>query len=321
MINTLPPSLYSPTADNIWRGRTDTEAKERFFQLINTYDLNHDNIDNISEPYILSGFASDEGIRRNSGRIGAKSGPDALRHHFGKLACHHDLSLADIGNVLCTNQDLELSQQTLASIVSQSHQTNKKTIILGGGHEISWPHYQGLISHFPNVGIINFDAHFDLRPLNHNQATSGSGFFQISQLCQTENKPFDYCCLGIQNHSNSRQLFDLADELNVNFMTATEMRDNTFAWQTAFLDEFMLHQNHLYISICLDVFAEAFAPGVSAPQPTGMMPWQIQSLLKYILQTGKVIAIDIAELSPPLDHDDKTARLAANLLADIFNFY
>ena len=88
-------------------------------------------------------------------------------------------------------------------------------------------------------------------------------------------------------------------------LSAEEIYEQNLAWQIAFLDKFMLNLDHIYLTLCLDVLAECFAPGVSAPQPMGLTPWQILPLLKYIIQSGKVVSIDIAELSPPLDQDTK----------------
>ena len=67
--------------------------------------------------------------------------------------------------------------------------------------------------------------------------------------------------------------------------------------------------------------AECFAPGWNhcAPQTMGLTPWQILPLLKYIIQTGKVVSLDIAELSPPLNQNQKTARLAALIIAELLD--
>jgi len=318
----LNHQYYSTISDNVWEGRSDTLSNERFFQIVHSYNLLHQSIDDIDESICLVGFASDEGVRRNLGRPGAKEGPNAIRQHLAKLANHKPESIADIGNISCPDDDLETAQDQLSQLIADCHSLNKTTIALGGGHEIAWPHFKGLISQYSKIGIINFDAHFDLRPLLVNgKATSGTGFLQMADYCQQQSLSFDYCCLGIQPQANTNQLYKTADEIGVSYMTASEIHDNTTAWQKAFIDEFILNHSHLYVTLCLDVFAEAFAPGVSAPQATGITPWQLQTLLKYILQTGKVVALDIAELSPPLDQDDKTARLAAVLLADAISYF
>ena len=309
---------YEATQQALWHGRKDSLPDERFFQHVQCLDIRTESFDGMKKPVIL-GYCCDEGIRRNEGRVGAKEGPDTLRSQLAKLACHSNLSFLDIGNIICEG-NLETSQQQFANLISHCHQHGLKTIAFGGGHEIAWGHFSGLMPHYPKIGIINFDAHFDIRPLNaENQGTSGTPFWQIKQHCQKYILPFNYCCLGIQPIANTLSLFERAHDWHINYLTAEQITSENFAWQTAFLDEFMLHHDHLYLSICLDVFADAFAPGVSAPQPTGLSPWHVLPLLKYIVQTGKVVSMDIAELSPRLDQEQKTSRLAAAIIAELLN--
>ncbi len=310
---------YEPTDKALWQGRKDSLPGERFFHQVQCVDIRSHSLKN-SKQTVFLGFRSDEGIRRNEGRVGAKAGPDTLRQQLAKLACHSSQQFLDVGNIVCHDQQLETAQQQFANLLSHCHQHGLKTIAFGGGHEIAWAHFNGLVSHYPKIGIINFDAHFDLRPvLDGKSATSGSPFWQIKQHCQQNQLPFDYCCLGIQPIANTQSLFKRADEWQVKYITAEQMNQESFAWQKAFLDKFMLHHDYLYLTICLDVFAESFAPGVSAPQALGLNPWQALPLLKYIVQTGKVVSIDVAELSPLLDEEQKTSRLAAVIIAELLN--
>jgi formiminoglutamase len=71
-----------------------------------------------------------------------------------------------------------------AEKVSIILQKNAKSIVLGGGHEVTFAHYSGIKKAFPNqkIGIINIDAHFDNRePENGVGASSGTGFWQIAR--------------------------------------------------------------------------------------------------------------------------------------------
>lgn len=308
---------YEPANAALWTGRKDSQPGERFFQHVQCIDLNNIPLAEINHPIFL-GFACDEGIRRNEGRIGAKAGPDKLRAQLAKLACHTNTQFYDAGNIVCSDDQLEATQQEFAEVIHYFHHQQLKTIAFGGGHEIAWAHFKGLVRQYPKIGIINFDAHFDIRPLKEGHfGTSGTPFAQIQHHCQLEQVPFEYCCVGIQPLANTRSLFERAKEWNISYLTAQDVHEESLAWQIAFLDEFLLRHDHLYLSICLDVFAECFAPGVSASQPTGLTPWQTLPLLKYIAQTGKVMSIDIAELSPPLDQEDKTAKLAAVIIAEL----
>ncbi len=310
---------YEKTNPKLWHGRKDSLPDERFFQHIQSVDLLTFSLKNRTE-YILVGFCSDEGIKRNEGRIGAKDGPDKLREQLGKLACHTDLQCLDVGNIVCQNGQLEEAQLEFATLLHDCHENGLRTLAFGGGHEIAWGHFKGLNTHYPKIGIINFDAHFDIRPLQQDQyGTSGTPFWQIKNHCDLNHHPFHYCCLGIQTCANTKSLFTRAKDWDIAYLTAEQIHHESFKNQTAFLDQFMRDHQHLYLSICLDVFADCYAPGVSAPQATGLSPSQVLPLLKYIVQTGKVVSIDIAELSPPLDLQDKTSRLAAIIIAELLN--
>lgn len=318
MFENLPN--YQPANPALWKGREDTVDKERFFQKISF--INDQNaLITKDKKTIFLGFASDAGITRNQGRAGAKSGPDQIRTQLAKLPGPTEHSFLDLGSIICEGDDLESAQSQFAELVNYCHQQGHMTVGFGGGHEIAWGHYQGLAPCYNKLGIINFDAHFDLRPWQKGQAgTSGTPFSQIAAFCTEHRLPFEYCCIGIQKFGNTSSLFKRANELNVHYLGAELLYEKSLAWQIAFLDDFMLNLDHIYLTVCLDVLAECFAPGVSAPQVLGLTPWQIMPLLKYIIQSGKVVSLDIAELSPPLDQDQKTARLAALIIAELLNF-
>lgn len=312
---------YEPPQQSIWQGRKDSMPGECFFQRVTVKDIR---TEPLTPHTVIIGFCSDEGIRRNHGRLGAKTGPNAIREQLAKLPCHQQRYYLDIGNIVCDDGNLEQAQQQLGYLIEYCHQNQCKTVVLGGGHEVAWGHFLGLTSSYPMIDIINVDAHFDLRkPQHYHQGTSGTPFWQINEYCQENQRPFHYGCLGIQTHANTQSLFTQANTFKVPWLTAEQIANSELTFQTAFIDDYLLHQEAIYLSICLDVFAQCYAPGVSAPQALGLSPWQVLPLLKYIMQTGKVVSIDMAELSPPLDEHQKTARLAAMIIAELleFNYY
>jgi len=70
----------------------------------------------------------------------------------------------------------------------------------------------------------------------------------------------------------------------------------------------------IYLTLCLDVLPQAVAPGVSAPNPRGVNLEVLEALLDLVMASGKVRVVDVAELCPPLDPDQATARVAARLI-------
>jgi len=310
---------YQPADPDLWQGRKDTVNKERFFQKIQFIN-NQNELSTATQNKVLIGFASDEGVIRNSGRPGAKFGPDEIKTQLAKLPYTQQSGLIDLGNIACAHNDLESAQSQFAELITLCHQHGHQTIALGGGHEIAWAHYQGLSPVYPQLGIINFDAHFDLRPYQKGDpGTSGTPFSQIAAHCQSNHQPFNYCCIGIQKFGNTQSLFKRAKELGVTYLTAEQVVEHNQALQFAFIDAFLLRVEHVYLTLCLDVLAECYAPGVSAPQTLGLSPWDILPLIKYIAHSGKMVSVDIAELSPPLDQDKKTARLAALIIAELLD--
>lgn len=76
----------------------------------------------------------------------------------------------------------------------------------------------------------------------------------------------------------------------------------------------------LYVTVCLDVFAAPFAPGVSATAYNGIIPdYFFKKVFKKVLSSEKLKAFDLAELNPDFDIDNRTAKLAASLVFDLFS--
>ncbi|MCB1119121.1 MAG: formimidoylglutamase [Chlamydiia bacterium] len=245
---------------------------------------------------VLIGFCSDEGVRRNCGRVGAREGPAVFRQAFSKFPT----SITDGGDII-SGTDLEEAQQELSQFLTKL----ELPLIIGGGHELAWPQY--LASPKESLGIINIDAHFDLRS---GPSSSGTSFLQMAK----HQHLFHYACLGIQSQSNSKELFQTAESLNVHWITAEKLSKEGWKGQKAFLNAV----DHLLLTLCLDVFAEAYAPGVSAPQPFGLTPQTVLPLLRSLIASNKVRSFSIAELAPPLDPTGQTARLAAHLVSTCF---
>lgn len=292
--------------------------------------------DQKSQKIAFLGFASDEGVKRNQGRAGAKEGPVAIRKTLAGLPVNFGdshYSFYDFGDISCDDGDLESAQAALGEAVKLLLDNKFLPIVLGGGHEIAYGHFEGIASHLEvnkKIGIINFDAHFDLRPLVDGRGSSGTPFLQIANLLKERDQDFSYMCLGVQEMSNTKGLFNTADELGVEYFLAKqihnqlildcEMDEPEDQSEEDILDKlesFLEDNDHIYLTLCLDVFDAAFAPGVSAPAASGLLPQVFMPLLAKIASSGKIISFDIAEMSPKFDIDNRTAKLAA---AAIYEF-
>lgn len=299
-----------------WTGRFDGEedSYQRIFQRVNTA-ADYNAVD--PNDFVLHGFAVDEGVKRNKGRIGAQKAPDLIRKYMSNFPVFNSrFSLKDFGNIHCDNEDLEKTQIVLAEKVAQVLAKQGKSVVLGGGHEVTFAHYSGIRKAFPNqkIGIINFDAHFDNRQLENDLATSGTGFWQIAQQGEIHSLH-----IGIQKNSNTKHLFDTADQLGMKYILADEIYSQSIPNLMFTINAFLDEADVVYVTVCMDVFNAAIAPGVSAPAYNGIFAdHSFMQIFRHILSQPKTKALDVAEVNPDFDIQERTARLAASLVNEWF---
>lgn len=307
------------TAPIAWTGRIDLAEDIRWHQRVKMVDLEQDKLPETTQATALIGFACDEGVRRNKGRVGAVQSPNVFRKAMASYAWHfpEDMQLLDVGNVECKTQDLESAQAAMSAKVAELLTKKIRPVVLGGGHETAFASYMGLrqaIAVEAKVGIINFDAHFDLR-LPVDGATSGTPFCQMADWCKANKTDFNYFVLGINPTGNTGSLFQRADELGVQYITNNELFELSEANVIARLNAFIAEQDYIYLTIDLDGFDAAYAPGVSAPANFGFSPAQAYGWIKAIKESNKLALFDICELNPIYDIDNRTAKLGASLVA------
>lgn len=304
-----------------WQGRVDPESgSDRWHQRIQPLGVS------ASPGLALLGMASDAGVARNQGRPGAANGPDAIRCALANLAWHRQGPAYDAGNVVCGDDAaggaMERAQEELAERAALLLDAGHLPMILGGGHDMAFASWQAVARHLshsgeaPRVGIINLDAHFDLRDPQHGHS-SGTPFAQIADDCAQRGWPFRYACFGISRASNTAVLYQRAQQLGVRVHEDRDFQLDTIAAIVADLQRFIADCDHLYLSLDLDVLPASEAPGVSAPAARGVSFAQLEPLIDAIRDSGKLRLADVAELNPHYDIDQRTARIAARFVHQI----
>lgn len=307
--------MWIPADFALWQGRTDPGGgAARWHEVIRAPEAGRPGT-------CLLGLASDLGVRLNQGRAGAAGGPDALRRALGGLPAPEGRPVYDAGTV-AVSDDLDAGQEDYADRMADLLGAGHTVIGLGGGHEIGWASWQGLVRHLGveggsnRIGIVNFDAHFDLRDAAEG-GTSGTPFRQIAEDCGRRGIGFHYLCLGVSEAANTRSLFDYADAAGVRYLTDIECREER---ATPLLEGLVAEVDALYVTICLDALPASVAPGVSAPAALGIPVEFVIRCLRKLRATSPDtgwLAADIAELNPRYDIDGRTARTAARLVWEL----
>lgn len=292
-----------------WTGRVDPEDGPEAIRL-------HQQVKPGARRAVI-GFACDAGVKRNKGRVGAKEGPAALRQALANLSAPADaIPFSDLGDVVVADDALEVGQETLATAIGEVLSGLERLVVLGGGHETAFASFQGMRRAHPRarIGILNLDAHLDLRLPGEAGGSSGTPFAQIRQL---DPDGFDYLCVGYAEEANTQALMKRAKDWNVGLVRDHELSANPLAAHPAITD--LIGRNDLfYLTIDIDVLSHFQAPGVSAPAARGLPLSTIEQIVSFAIKTAArlktpLALADLVELSPAYDRDGVTARTAALL--------
>ncbi len=270
---------------------------------------------------VLIGFPQDEGVRRNGGRPGAAEAPTAIRQWLYRLTSWdavHDsdlaaLELLDLGNVRC-GDDLEETQEGLAEVIAAILSAGAVPIVLGGGHETAYGHYLGYGHAGRQTGIINIDAHLDVRPLIEGRGHSGSPFRQALEH-PTQPLPGEfYVVLGAQPQAVSREHLHYVRSKGGIVHWATETQNRLEAVFSAECQRLSAANDSVYVTLDSDVVCQADMPGVSAPNPLGLPGQTVAACAATAGICPAVTSFDLVEINPSFDQDGQSSRWAAGVI-------
>jgi len=185
-------------------------------------------------------------------------------------------------------------------------QKGKRLIAIGGEHSITPPLVRAHLESYPDLTVLQLDAHADLRdtyensPYNHACAMA-----RVRELTK-------HVGIGIRSLSQEEAMRIANEELPLFF--AHEMHENP-NWQDKVIAQL---NDPVYVTIDVDFFDPALIPGTGTPEPGGFGWWETLSFLKRLFQTKKVVGADVVELAPiPGQHVSEftAARLVYKLIA------
>ena len=245
-------------------------------------------------------------------RPGTRFGPSAVRHESYGLETYspyQDLDLED--TAIFDSGDLELcfgsSEAALSAIEERAGiilSDGKLPLMIGGEHLVTLGAVRAALKKYPDLHIIHFDAHADLReeylgvPLSHacvlRRCHDLVGDGRIHQFCI---------------RSGERTDFEFAK-------SHTDMHKFSFDGLKETIDALMAKNTPIYFTIDLDCLDPACFPGTGTPEAGGV---SFTELLDAILTVtkGRVIAADVNELAPNLDQSGSSTALACKVTREL----
>jgi formiminoglutamase len=223
-----------------------------------------------------------------------------------------DSVITDYGDIVMHPTDIVESQKRIAETMEQlvAVHPDALLIVLGGDHSISFPAVSGFKKRWKKIGVIQFDAHHDLRNLEDGGPTNGTPFRNLIESDVL--KGSHLIQIGIRDFMNSKTYTEYGKEHGISIYTMKDVRNRDIK---EIIEESVQRLEKevdaIYVSVDMDVLDQAYAPGCPAIGPGGM---ESASLLDAVALLGEydiVKAMDIVEIDPTIDFRDMTSRTAA----------
>lgn len=210
------------------------------------------------------------------------------------------ITYRDCGDVAFQNTDPVQAFRTVEQKIRNLLEQGDPILSLGGDHSITYPIIQAYQHFYPDLHILQFDAHADLYdnfedyPYSH-----ASPFARIMENGLVKS----LTQVGLR--TITPHLLEQMDRFNVKIV---EMRN----WNTDFIPQL---KGPLYISLDIDVLDPAYAPGVSHHEPGGL---SVREVLQVIHQIkAPVVGADIVEYNPARDIHDQTAMVGYKFMKEL----
>jgi formiminoglutamase len=257
----------------------------------------------------LLGIPDDTGVAMNHGRVGARGGPAAFRAALAKygVASPADESddapayprVFDAGDII-VGADLRETHDRVTAATMAILEMGLFPIAIGGGHDCTFAFVRGVARANGPLRGVYVDAHLDVRP----DAGSGMPFRALME----EGFATTLTCIGMNPLVNTREHAAYFHGKGGRVIQSGEtVPDLNGALDASSAD------NGAFVSLDMDAFDASVAPGVSAINPCGLLPREVESLVRSVGRSNAVRCFDIMELNPAFDVDGRTARLAAHM--------
>ena len=245
-------------------------------------------------------------------RPGARFGSSAIRHEsFGleTYSPYQDEELTDY--TVFDSGDLELcfgsSKEALKDIEERTDiilNDGKFPLMIGGEHLVTLGAVRGVLKKHPDLHIIHFDAHADLRQEYLGMELSHACVLRRCHDLIGDGRIHQFCI-----RSGEKAEFDFAKE-------HTDMHPFNFDGLDALVEELKTTQVPVYVTIDLDCLDPSAFPGTGTPEAGGVTFLQLLDAILKVCETN-VVGVDVNELAPALDNSGVSTATACKVVREL----
>ena len=192
----------------------------------------------------------------------------------------------------------------------QYFQPGKVPLFIGGEHSVTPPLVRAAVECYGNISVLQFDAHADLR-----DSYTGGKFSHASAMRRVLEHTSNLVQVGIRSFSEEE--YRDCPKMIAKIITPRMLLQDREGCITKILDSLT---EQVYITVDIDAFDPAFAPGTGTPEPGGLDWFQVTDILRRVCDTRNIVGADVVEVAPLGNANVITEFLAARLIAKIIAY-
>lgn len=226
--------------------------------------------------------------------VGAREGPRAIISASQQVELYDEDLRREFNVGVATLPPLAPEAAGPREMVESIYQAARKVvrdgktlIALGGEHSISSGLVRAVKSRFAKLSVLQIDAHADLRDEYH-----GTPYSHACVMRRIHDLGVPAVAVGIRNYSAEEARFIRAERKPI--ISARECRESTDWMERAVAPL----TDDVYVTIDIDGFDPAYAPGTGTPEPGGLDWYQVVDLLAKVAKSRRIVGFDIVEVKP-----------------------
>jgi len=245
---------------------------------------------------------------------GSRFGPSAVREDSYGIETYcpqlnldlEDINFADLGSLDVPLGDAKLIIECVKDATNILLKNNLKPLIIGGEHSITSGVIKSLITKYPDLILIQLDAHADLRDQWLGNKYSHACTMKRCLEILPSKKIFQ---IGIRSGTKS-EFFEMKNSKRLVHHTLGEKANH--------LEKALkgLKGKPIYLTFDLDWFDPSIMPGTGTPEPGGYF-WKDFAEIVEVIKSHNLIGADVVELAPKLDNSGISSILAAKVIRSL----
>jgi formiminoglutamase len=224
-----------------------------------------------------------------------------------------ELAIRDRGDVPLDGLNPAEGFDPIREAVAASALDHDLTILIGGNNAVTRPAAHALGWTLDQIGLITFDAHFDMRetdagPMNGNP---------VRCLLEDGLPGRNICQIGLAPFANTRKMYDDAAAAGIEIWDVEEVLEDGIGKAIDEALEQLSHVEAILVDFDIDVIDRAQCPGAPGARPGGLPAGEFFRAARRLGEEARVRLVDLTEFDPSLDVSDITALTAGRWVCEI----